>query len=404
MNTTVTDQDGNTYEVDENGNLIDPNRRKFGPADPRVDPRTTKKASLSQLAKDRDIEAEVALNQSIKNNTKSYAPSGYDPSSADSSSLPSSSSTPDTSINAPTGTSSGGSGGYGGQTGLATMNHIATLADFYRNKQQLGTGDAMIRGGATGATAGAEIGSFFGPIGTGIGAAAGGVIGTAAGSGYLPHPKERFGQAREVSKKILGTDNKFVTAAALMSPLGLAFLGLPMNLAESRTRVEEEKIKQLAEKGIVVPTDPTAPKGKPWELNQAFSTSRNEGDLIGADIITAADWYAAIPEWSTLSDENKTAMAQQAINQGVIREHHGTIDIDFASNPAFTAWVEQMMRSQKDPARKIPYNEAYPMEYASAQQARKQNIASFAMSNLASEYQSPFSSGSGISLDNPYLR
>lgn len=394
MTTTLVDQEtGKTYEVDEYGNIIDPNKRKFGPSDPRQDPRGQRKVSLSEFAKENEPSS-AAKTDTLRDytggasKTKSYVPEGYNPGG--------SSPTTGTSVNAPSSTNAPKASGYNpnyANMGVSAAAGAYGLNDAYTNRQNLGTGQGIAQHTATGA----QVGSNFGPWGAGIGA----VVGAAVGSGYLPHPQRRQEQEQKTSQSLgLGKYGLDV----LFPYESIYFSALPIDISESRTKVEEEKRKQLAERGITVPISEIAPNGKEWELNQAFAASRNEGDLTGKDIINAADFYAAIPEYSSLSEEDKISLAQEALNQGVITEHHGTIDVNFADNPAFVAWVEQMMRAQKDPYKEVSYAEAYPMEYAAMEQARKQQAASQAMSILNSSggYNNPFS-GNAISLNNQYL-
>jgi len=163
----------------------------------------------------------------------------------------------------------------------------AGMFDLYKDKEsrkKIGTGEGYLQGAASGAA----MGSYFGPWG----AAAGGVIG-----------------------------------------LGINAFGIG---GESRTKVEEERRQALADQGITVPNYDQ----KEWELNEAFKGSRNEADLKGGDIENAAQFYG-IQGYSGADQAKKEAIAQEAINQGLIREHHGTIDLSMT--PEYQKYLEEQL-------------------------------------------------------------
>lgn len=145
------------------------------------------------------------------------------------------------------------------------------LYDLYSNRpENVGTGKGYLEGAASGAA----LGSYFGPLG----AVAGGAIG-----------------------------------------LGLNAFGIG---GKSRTKIEEDRRQALADQGITVPNFDT----KEWEQNEAFKQSRKESDLKGSDIENAAQFYG-INGYSKVDQAKKEAIAQKALDLGLIREHHGTIDL-----------------------------------------------------------------------------
>jgi len=124
--------------------------------------------------------------------------------------------------------------------------------------------------------------------------------------------------------------------------IGPAFGAAFRPFVKGRSKVEENRRKSLAEQGIVVPNTEGALHGKAWENNTAFAQSRNEADLTGADIKDNAYLYGSIPGYSKWSDAQREKAGQQALNMGLVREHHGTIDVNMADSPEYQAWVKQM--------------------------------------------------------------
>lgn len=158
-----------------------------------------------------------------------------------------------------------------GSSGNAILP-AAGLAGAYnlwgQNKQDVGTGKGYLQGAASGAA----MGSYFGPWGA--------------------------------------------VAGAGIGLIGNAFGG------ESRTKLEEDARKKLADQGVVIPNSEI----KEWENNAKFAQSRNEADLIGKDIIHAAQLYG-IGGYSKLDAAKQEAIANKALELKLVREHHGTIQI-----------------------------------------------------------------------------
>lgn len=59
--------------------------------------------------------------------------------------------------------------------------------------------------------------------------------------------------------------------------------------------------------------------------NVAFAKSRNESDLTPQDI----QGYASILEQAAKTGQDRTQLAADALASGAVREHHGTIDVDW---------------------------------------------------------------------------
>lgn len=168
------------------------------------------------------------------------------------------------------------------------------LYDLFKNKKH-GWGGAL-QGGASGAA----IGTTIAPgIGTLIGA------GVGAGVGY-------FGN--------LGDKDAFQTEYKRAQALRDKGIDWKLNAekpAQGRSidelvALENEKVK-AGQYG-----------------NPTFAASRNEADLKPQDITG----YAAFGEkfgkdWMGTTEASRNAIAQQILNAGGVREHHGTIDINF---------------------------------------------------------------------------
>jgi len=200
-----------------------------------------------------------------------------------------------------------------------------------------------VRGPLQGAASGAAIGSAFPVIGTGVGAAVGGLLG-----------------------------------------LGQSIFG-----GKSKTKIEEDRRKALAEQGINLGDT------KGWELNETFKKSRKESDLTGKDITQAASLYGIFGDrWKNASEENRIKVADEALKRGLIREHHGTIDLttqpqdfmDFAgttlssiapqapSGPARKKPTQRKEKPEFTPDPNLPLDAITPKYNAPAPQAEPDNF------------------------------
>ncbi len=168
-------------------------------------------------------------------------------------------------------TAAAGAGGLGSNAALGLAGAGAFgLYDLFSNKR------GGVRGPLQGAASGAAIGSTLPGIGTLVGAGVGGLLG-----------------------------------------LGQSIFG-----GKSKTKVEQDRRDALREQGI----DLGDTKG--WELNEAFKQSRNEADLTGKDITQAATLYGIFGDkWKNSTEESRIKVADEALKRGLIREHHGTIDL-----------------------------------------------------------------------------
>lgn len=216
-----------------------------------------------------------------------------------------------------------------------------TLGDLYLNRREnIGHGSGYLQGAA----GGAMVGSYFGPWG----AVAGAGIGLAANA------------------------------------LGIG--------AKSRTKVEEDRRGRLSEAGITVPFSDV----KEWESNEAFRQSRNEADLKGGDIENAAAFYE-IQGYKDLDQALKEEIAQEAINKGLIREHHGTIDLSMT--PEYQEYLKSKFPGESTGSG------TNARAQAEAKKNRKRKIVSDMFPEInASVTQGPrYDTNPGNLINNPYL-
>lgn len=124
---------------------------------------------------------------------------------------------------------------------------------------------------------------------------------------------------------------------------GLGGLGLASALGDKDMwKTEGDRLRKLQEGGAYVPEDliastPTKGRSKDElvELakqtggNVTFAQSRKESDLTPQDIIGYATFAENDPNWFNKPLQERLALAGQALNAGAVREHHGTIDVDW---------------------------------------------------------------------------
>ena len=166
--------------------------------------------------------------------------------------------------------------------------------DLFKNKKHGG------KGAKQGAMAGAGIGmTVGGPVGAGIGAVVGGI------GGY-------FGN--------LGDKDMWQTEAERWDKLVATGLIAPEyaerawnNAYATRGKSKKELVAMAKEVGG----------------NEKFAQSRDEKDLTAQDIVGYAAFAEKDPEWFNKPLDQQLQVAQQALDAGAVREHHGTIDVDW---------------------------------------------------------------------------
>lgn len=159
------------------------------------------------------------------------------------------------------------------------------------------------RGALQGAASGAALGSYFGPMGALIGG------GVGLGAGLL----NRFGD-------------------------------------KDMWKTEGNKLRKLSEQGVYVPDqflnhnlkqgrskEELIAEAKATGGNVQFAEDRKESSLRPQDIIGYASFAQKDPQWFRKPLQQQLAIAQQALDAGAVREHHGTIDVDWGKMPEVNA-------------------------------------------------------------------
>jgi hypothetical protein len=160
------------------------------------------------------------------------------------------------------------------------------------------------RGALQGAASGAAIGSYFGPVGTGVGAVIGGTV------GYF----NRYGD--KDMWKTEGNKLKKLQKQGIYVPQGLID-SMPQNKGRS--------------------TEELVARAKATGGNVKFAEGRKESDLTPQDIVGYAAFAQNDPDWFKKPLQQRLAVAQQALSSGAVREHHGTVDVDWGKVPDINA-------------------------------------------------------------------
>ena len=163
------------------------------------------------------------------------------------------------------------------------------------------------RGALQGAASGAPIGSFFGPPGAAIGAGIGGLFG--------------------LGKSLLGGDeDKWKTERDRLGKLSEQGVYIPPQVIQSMPTKGRSK-DELINKNYAPDFIGHTPDGG-W-VNNKFAESRDVRDLRGADIVNYSSFAEKDPEWFKKPLQERIAYSQQLLDAGAVKEHHGTIDIDW---------------------------------------------------------------------------
>lgn len=181
-----------------------------------------------------------------------------------------------------------------GSSGNAILPIAGTIgmADLLANQR---TGR---RGYLQGAASGAAMGSYFGPVGIGVGALAG--LGAAG------------------ANELFDT-NKFKTEGNRLQKLIDQGINIPESLRapmlQKKGRSKEELIEEAKRTGG----------------NVKFAESRSEADLRPEDIWGYSAFFKKFGnDWlGGLTEAQRRGIAQKALDAGAVREHHGTIDVDW---------------------------------------------------------------------------
>ena len=139
-------------------------------------------------------------------------------------------------------------------------------------------------------------------------------------------------------------------AAMLAAPVAGALINKHLDKDEWKT--ESKRLNKLKKNGTFVPeallaSMPTAGRSKSELLNRAyaadfigrgsgnewvnnkFSQSRNESDLRPEDIVGYSTFAEKDKDWFNKPLDVRLAEAKKALDAGAVREHKGTIDVDW---------------------------------------------------------------------------
>lgn len=111
-------------------------------------------------------------------------------------------------------------------------------------------------------------------------------------------------------------------------------------------KTEGNKLRKLSEQGVYVPDqflnnnlkqgrskEELIAEAKATGGNVQFAEDRKESSLRPQDIIGYASFAQKDPQWFRKPLQQQLAIAQQALDAGAVREHHGTIDVDWGKMP-----------------------------------------------------------------------
>lgn len=201
-----------------------------------------------------------------------------------------------------------------------------------------------------------------GGIRAGIGFLGGGPVGAAiaaapAAVGMVSNAARGFKEASEAGD-MESAARQIAPSTGLLSSLTGASMVLPFAapalaaasyfMRKPKTKVEENRWKKLREAGFEVPKwveDKSLKSdiyredlgadfvGKTEEgnfVNNIFAKSRNEADLRPEDLIERATAYETFGQnWSDTNEETRKRIMDLALQNQIVREHKGTIDINW---------------------------------------------------------------------------
>lgn len=240
----------------------------------------------------------------------------------------------------------------------------------------------------------AENPSMSGPLGPATGTGPLGSMpmlqGTLGGAGLIAGAmgmKEAYERGSPLQGAISGV-GAGVGASMLGSSLGLAFLpgigwmaaggailGTALGLfgGPPKTEVEDKRFKKLSDKGILMHTSSFVPESRTrkeqlkavkdlgvepgfvgvhpeigW-VNTKWLESGKESDLKAEDIWGYSAFYEKYGnKWlGEFSEDDRRRIAQEAIDKGAVREHHGTIDVDWKKAEAETEEEKKEKEEEK---------------------------------------------------------
>lgn len=211
------------------------------------------------------------------------------------------------------GTAAGTSGGMFSASGIGSAgNAILPVAGAGLAYDVVANQRTGARGIGEGAAAGAAIGSYAGPWGALIGAGAGALYGIGQ-TLVLSSDKDMWKTEKNRLEKL--SEN-----GAFIPPQLLAAM-------PTKGRSKEELIRGD------LPSDFIGRDSNGNWVNNKFAKSRNVADLRGEDIVNYSAFAEKDPQWFTKPLDQRIAYSNQLLQAGVVKEHHGTIDIDWSKAP-----------------------------------------------------------------------
>lgn len=192
--------------------------------------------------------------------------------------------------------------GSAGNYYLPAAGAIGTF-DLLKNQRTGG------RGYLQGAASGAAMGSYFGPWGA--------VIGAGAGLG-MAGANELF------------DTNKFKTEGNRLQGLLDKGVNIPKELQAAMSLKKGRKKSELV--NPYLPKDFVGNTPQYGWTNNKFAESRNKSDLRPEDIWGYSAFFDKYGnDWlGKFSEQQRRNIAQKALDRGAVKEHHGTIDINWS--------------------------------------------------------------------------
>jgi hypothetical protein len=203
------------------------------------------------------------------------------------------------------------------------------LADNFNN---MNAKQGAVTGLASGASLGAGIGSLVPGIGTLVGAGVGGALG--AGIGAFAH--KPLTKVEEAKWRALNAQ----TGAAL--PEWVA-QGKDIKAKDAGYRADlANDFVGVADTGGMASGFGQREAGD-W-VNNKFAKSRNVADLTGKDIWGYADFTSSFgPDWMNTSEGNREAIANKALELGLVNEGKGTITLN--NNEALNSYAQSLFKT-----------------------------------------------------------
>ena len=173
-----------------------------------------------------------------------------------------------------------------------------------------------------------------------------------------------------------GTMNKIDGVIKKTSP----FMQASKMWTSDKWKTEGNRLKRLVDRGIDIPEEWSAPMYRPWGggnknkinpnlpidfvgespqygwTNNKHANSRDDKDLVGKDIWGYSAFFDKYGnDWLKFSGPQREAIANKALQRGTVKEHHGTIDINWTPElEADVATIAQQQPPQPQPQEQRP--------------------------------------------------